>query len=147
VTVATLVVPRQDCVRLAGGGEREVSVLSDEQVDALVVLSWTHPATARCTYLGGKSRAGWLLRSTRALHQPASRLRWSRDYAHSHGSLESPNFAWIHEARLGMELGRYFDCVELLEDWTDPTQEKPGLYTFRFFRRNEPHCTKHPDVD
>lgn len=58
-----------------------------------------------------------------------------------------PNFPWLHEARLGMELGRYLDRVELLEDWTDPTEEKPGLYTFRFFRSNEPHCVKHPDVN
>jgi len=58
-----------------------------------------------------------------------------------------PNFTWLHEARLGMELGRYFDRVELLEDWTDPTEEKPGLYTFRFFRSNEPHGTKPTDVD
>lgn len=42
--------------------------------------------------------------------------------------------AVLDEARLGMEMGRYFDTVEFDEDSTEPTETDPGVYTFRFYR-------------
>ncbi|WDL99198.1 hypothetical protein [Alicyclobacillus sp. ALC3] len=47
--------------------------------------------------------------------------------------LSYPPYPWLEEARLGMEMGRYFDRAEVT-DWTEPTEDCPGYYTFRFFR-------------
>ncbi|RIV26124.1 hypothetical protein D2Q93_05400 [Alicyclobacillaceae bacterium I2511] len=48
--------------------------------------------------------------------------------------LNYPPYPWLTEARLGMEMGRYFDAVELT-DWIDPTETKAGAFTYRFYRR------------
>lgn len=48
--------------------------------------------------------------------------------------LNYPPYTWLIEARLGMEMGRYFEAVELT-DWTDPTETKAGIFTYRFYRR------------
>lgn len=51
-----------------------------------------------------------------------------------HVSLSYPPYPWLEEAKLGMEMARYFDAVELM-DWIDPTDTQPGSHTFRFYRR------------
>lgn len=47
-------------------------------------------------------------------------------------SLNYPPFPWLQEAQLGMEMGQYFNQVELL-DWTDPTESESGVYQYRFY--------------
>lgn len=46
--------------------------------------------------------------------------------------LNFPPYPWLVEAKLGLEMGRYFNRVELT-DWTDPTETHNGSYTFRFY--------------
>lgn len=45
--------------------------------------------------------------------------------------LNYPPYPWLEEAKLGMEIGRYFDSVELIA-WVDPTESEAGTHTFRF---------------
>jgi len=47
--------------------------------------------------------------------------------------LSYPPYPWESEARLGMQMGRYFDHVELI-DWTDAEDDQPAIYRYRFSR-------------
>jgi hypothetical protein len=47
--------------------------------------------------------------------------------------LSYPPYPWESEARLGMQMGRYFDQVELI-DWTDAEDDQPAIYHYRFTR-------------
>ncbi|MHB1684126.1 MAG: hypothetical protein ACYCYO_15065 [Bacilli bacterium] len=47
--------------------------------------------------------------------------------------LNYPPYPWLDEARLGMQMGRYFSDVELV-DWSDATDDHPGVYRYRFTR-------------
>lgn len=46
--------------------------------------------------------------------------------------LNYPPYPWIEEAGLGMEMGKYFPCVETV-DLIPPTESQQGVYSFRFF--------------
>jgi hypothetical protein len=60
--------------------------------------------------------------------------------------LNYPPYPWLEEAKLGMEMGRYFDSVELI-DWVDPTETEPGSHTFRFYRGVAETVDGTPDLD
>lgn len=47
--------------------------------------------------------------------------------------LSYPPYPWLDEAKLGMQMGRYFPDVETI-DSTEPTESQPGVYHFRFFQ-------------
>lgn len=48
-------------------------------------------------------------------------------------SLEYPPYPWEEEAKLGLEMGQYYDWVEL-ESWVEPSANRAGSLTFRFSR-------------
>jgi len=49
--------------------------------------------------------------------------------------LSYPPYPWESEARLGMQMGRYFDQVELI-DLTDADDDQPAIYHYRFAKSN-----------
>lgn len=52
--------------------------------------------------------------------------------------LNYPPYPGLEEAKLSIEIGRYFDSVELI-DWVDPTESEAGSHRF-LFHRSEPEA-------